>query len=76
MTIATGRGEVYLRSTLPGLVVASWYPSSPRDPDWPGTIIEASADTSFPTEAWEAQDVGAISEWLRVSHPDWFTKES
>jgi hypothetical protein len=74
ISISTARGEIYLRSTAPGLVIASWYPRSQQDPDWPGSIIAVSEDSSFPMAAWEAGDDAAVREWIAQAHPGFMSR--
>ena len=71
LTLAGERGNVYLRSTAPGIVVASWYPREPDDPGWPGSIVAVSEEASFPRDAWEKQDESALREWIQAAHPTW-----
>ena len=76
MNVQTPRGEVYLRTTAPGLVIASWYPRSQTDTDWPGVIVAASEASSFPLDAWNTEDGPTIREWLQTTYPAWFQPTS
>jgi hypothetical protein len=66
MEIKGKRGEIYLRETMPGLLVMSWYPSSTDDPGWPGAISEPSMEHDFPTQEALAGDRDAVRRWLET----------
>jgi hypothetical protein len=65
------RGDVFLRSTAPDVVIAAWSPHGRRNPVWRGSIVIASEDASFPHAAWETRDASGLRRWIEVTHPDW-----
>ena len=65
------RGDVFLRSTAPDVVIAAWSPRGRRNPVWRGSIVVASEDASFPHTAWETRDASGLRNWIEDTHPDW-----
>ena len=71
ITIRGERGDVFLRSTAPDVVIAAWSPHGRRNPVWRGSIVLASEDASFPHAAWERQDASGLRGWIEITHPNW-----
>jgi hypothetical protein len=71
VTIRGERGDAFLRSTAPDVVIAAWSPHGRRNPVWRGSIVVASDDASFPDAAWETRDASGLRNWIEVAHPDW-----
>jgi hypothetical protein len=71
VTIRGERGDVFLRSTAPDVVIAAWSPHGRRNPVWRGSIVVASEDASFAHAAWETGDASGLRHWIEVKHPDW-----
>jgi hypothetical protein len=71
VTIRGERGDVFLRSTAPDVVIAAWSPHGRRNPVWRGSIVIASQDASFPEAAWDTRDASGLRTWIEVTHPDW-----
>ena len=58
------RGEVYLRETVPGFLVLSWYPNLQIDPTWPGSIMDTSMLHDFPHDEAMNEDWDAVEVWI------------
>jgi hypothetical protein len=64
MSFALGGGEVYIRETVLGAVLISWYPRERTMPDWPGRIIEADRYEDFPADAMLRGHRAAVRQWV------------
>jgi hypothetical protein len=71
VTIRGERGDVFLRSTAPDVVIAAWSPSGRRNPVWRGSIVVASEDAAFPKAAWKTRDASVLRSWVEDKHPAW-----
>jgi hypothetical protein len=65
MAFELERGEVYLRETVPGTILISWYPRERTMPDWPGSIIEAAQHHDFPHQAFLRGHRAVVQEWVK-----------
>jgi hypothetical protein len=67
-------GDVFLRSTAPGVVIAGWAPRGLSNPVWRGSIVVVSEDASFPDAACETRDVSALRVWIENAYPNWLRR--
>ena len=74
VTIRGERGDVFLRSTAPDVVIAAWSPHGRGNPVWRGSIVVASEDATFPHAAWETRDASGLRNWIEVTRPDWLAR--
>jgi hypothetical protein len=66
MTLRLQRGEIFIRETVPGSLVISWYPNSQADPNWPGLIMGSDELGDLPADAFRRDDTAAVLEWVNA----------